>query len=85
LWGMTDIGKRKEMTVDLLDELEGLGLCGWGGFEGVEEGAGFGDDVFGFGGGEGPAEDALRRELGATFGVASDELHEDAGVDRRVG
>jgi hypothetical protein len=44
------------------------------GIEGVEEGAGFCEDVFGFGGGEGPAEGALRGELGSAFGVAADEL-----------
>jgi hypothetical protein len=40
--------------------------------EGVEECAGFGEDVFGFGGGEGPAEDALWGELGSALGVAAD-------------
>ena len=55
------------------------------GIEGVEEGAGFGEDVFGFGAGEGPAEDALRGELGSAFGVAADEAHEVAGVDAVAG
>ena len=53
--------------------------------EGVEEGAGFGEDVFGFGGGEGPAESALRGELGSAFGVAADELHQSGGVDGGLG
>ena len=49
--------------------------------ERVQECAGLGDDIFGFGRGEGPAEDALWCELGASFDVAADELHEDGGVD----
>ena len=55
------------------------------GVEGVEQGAGFGEDVFGFGGGERPAEGAVGRELGSAFGVAADQLHEGAGVDGLVG
>src|ERR1700722_14246153 len=51
-----------------------------GGIEGGEEGAGFAEDVLGFGGGEGPAEGALRGELGSAFGVAADQLHEHGGV-----
>ncbi len=47
----------------------------------VQQGAGFGKDVFGFGGGEGPAENALRGELGPAFDVAADEAHEGAGID----
>ncbi len=51
----------------------------------VEEGAGFGEDVFGFGGGKRPAEGALRGELGSAFGVAADELHQSGGIDGGIG
>ena len=57
------------------------GRCLVRGVQGVKEGAGFGEDVFGAGAGEGPAEDALGGELGSAFGVAADEAHEGAGVD----
>ncbi len=53
-------------------------------FQRVEQRAGFGDHVFGLGGGQGPAEDALRGELGSSFGVAGYQLHEFAGVDAGV-
>ncbi len=43
-----------------------------GRFEVVEESAGFGEDIFGFGGGKWPAEGSLRGELGSAFGVAAD-------------
>ena len=55
------------------------------GFERVEERPGLGEYVFGFGGGERPAENAMRGELGSAFGVAGDQLHEHAGIDFGVG
>ena len=53
--------------------------------QGFEEGAGFGENIFGFGGGERPAEGALRGELGSAFGVAADELHQRGGIDGGFG
>src|SRR6202044_2868964 len=50
------------------------------GVEGVEQGSGFGEDFFGFCRGEGPAEDALRGELGSALGVTAYQLHQSAGV-----
>ena len=59
--------------------------CGRGEIELFEQAFGFGKDLGSICAVEWPAEDALRGELGTAFGVATDDFHQHAGVDLRLG